>query len=156
MEQQRQFEVYLIMYLNEMELGMELKTESVRIEKERMIAFSKLYDPFLLHQDEEYAAKTRFGKLVAPGVMSFMSVWANVIESGFFGEALIAGKSTKIEWFKPVFADDVLTGKGKITGLVQRNAYNGIAELTLEVYNQRGELVLTDVTESIVACSAES
>ena len=138
------------MYLNEMELGMELITESVRIDKERMIAFSELYDPFLLHRDEEYAAKTRFGQLVAPGVMSFMSVWAKVIESGFFGEELIAGKSTKIEWFKPVFADDVLTGKGKITGLVRRNAYNGIAELTLEVYNQRGELVLTDVTESIV------
>jgi len=143
------------MYLDKMELGMELTTESVRIDKDRMIAFSELYDPFLLHRDEEYAAKTRFGKLVAPGVMSFMSVWAKVIESGFFGEELIAGKSTKIEWFKPVFAGDVLTGKGKITSIVYRNPYNGIAELTLEVYNQNGELVLTDVTESIVACSGE-
>ena len=50
------------------------------------------------------------------------------------------------------FAGDVLTGKGIITDIVQRNAYNGIAELTLDVYNQNGELVLRDVTESIVAC----
>ena len=63
-----------------------------------------------------------------------------------------AGKSTKIEWLKPVFADDVLTGKATITNLVKRNAKNGLVEVTIEAYNQKGELVLTDVTEAIVKC----
>lgn len=31
-----------------------------------------------------------------------------------------------------------------------RNAYNGIAEITIDVRNQHGELVLSDVTESVV------
>ena len=30
------------------------------------------------------------------------------LEVDFFGEQLLAGKSTKIEWLKPVFAQDVL------------------------------------------------
>ena len=62
--------------------------------------------------------------MIAPGVMSFMSV----------------------------YADDVLTGKATITNLVPRNAKKGLAEITIEAYNQNGELVLTDVTEAIVKC----
>lgn len=43
-----------------------------------------------------------FEQLIAPGVMSFMAVWAKYLEVDFFGEELLAGKSTKIEWIKPV------------------------------------------------------
>lgn len=53
---------------------------------------------------------------------------------------------------KPVFADDVLTGKATITNLVKRSEKNGLVEVTIEAYNQNGELVLTDVTEAIVKC----
>ncbi len=45
--------------------------------------------------------------------MSFMSVWAKYLEVDFFGEKLLAGKSTKTEWIKPVFADDVLKAKNR-------------------------------------------
>ena len=82
--------------------------------------------------------------------MSFMAVWANYLEIDLAGEELIAGKSTKIEWFKPVFAEDVLTAKAVITALTERNEKNGIVELTFYVKNQNDELVLTDVTEMIV------
>ena len=84
--------------------------------------------------------------------MSFMSVWAKYLEVDFFGEELLAGKSTRIEWHKPVFADDILQGKAVITNLVQRNERNGLVEITIEVYNQRGVHVLSDVTEAIVKC----
>jgi acyl dehydratase len=81
-----------------------------------------------------------------------MSVWAKYLEVDFFGEELLAGKSTKIEWLKPVFAEDVLTGKATVTSLTKRNAKNGIVEVTIEAFNQNGELVLTDITEAIVKC----
>ena len=84
--------------------------------------------------------------------MSFMSVWVKFLEVDFFGKDLLAGKSTKIEWIKPVFADDVLTGKSTITNLIKRNEKNGLVEITIEAYNQNGELVLTDVTEAIDKC----
>ena len=56
------------------------------------------------------------------------------------------------EEIKPVFADDVLVGKATITNLVKRNEKNGLVEITIEAYNQNGELVLTDITEAIVKC----
>ncbi|MEE1048318.1 MAG: MaoC/PaaZ C-terminal domain-containing protein [Clostridia bacterium] len=140
------------MYFEELKTGMTVDTAPAVIEKEKMVAFARDYDNIPLHTDEEYAKNTPFGKLIAPGVMSFMSVWAKYLEVDFFGEELLAGKSTKIEWLKPVFADDVLTGKATITNLVKRNAKNGLVEVTIEAYNQKGELVLTDVTEAIVKC----
>lgn len=140
------------MYFDELQVGMTVDTVPAVIKKEKMMAFAKDYDPIPLHMDEEYAKTTPFGKLIAPGVMSFMSVWAKYLEVDFFGEELLAGKSTKIEWLKPVFADDVLTGKATITKLVKRNPRNGLVEVTIEAYNQNGEIVLTDVTEAIVKC----
>ena len=153
------------MYFDDLKIGMMVDTAPAVIEKEKMMAFALdydniplhtdeeyYYDNIPLHTDEEYAKTTTFGKLIAPGVMSFMSVWARYLEVDFFGEELLAGKSTKIEWLKPVFADDVLTGKATITNLVKRNAKNGLVEVTIEAYNQDGVLVLTDVTEAVVKC----
>ena len=140
------------MYFDELKMGMTVDIQSAVIEKEKMIDFARTYDNIPLHTDEEYAKRSPFGKLIAPGVMSFMSVWAKYLEVDFFGEALLAGKSTKIEWLKPVFADDVLSGKATISNLVKRSAKNGLAEISIEVYNQNGELVLKNVTEAVVKC----
>ena len=140
------------MYFDDITLGMTVEIAPAVIEKEKMMAFARDYDNIPLHTDEEYAKSTVFGALIAPGVMSFMSVWVKFLEKDFFGNELLAGKSTKIEWQKPVFADDVLTGKATITSLVKRNPKNVLVEITIEAYNQHGDLVLTDVTEAIVKC----
>ena len=138
------------MYFDELKLGMTVTTAPAVIEKDKMLAFAREYDDVPLHTDEEYAKTTHFGALIAPGVMSFMAVWAKYLEVDFFGEQLIAGKSTKIEWMRPVFAGDVLTGKATVTALTERSERNGIAEVTMEVTSQKGELVLTGVIEAIV------
>ena len=144
------------MYFDELKVGMKVEISPTIIEKEKMMDFARIYDPLPLHTDEAYAKASPFGALIAPGVMSFMSVWAKYLESDFFGQQLRAGKSTKIEWHKPVFAQDVLHGKAEITKLVRRNARNGLVEITIEAYNQNNVLVLTDVTEAIVRCKEEA
>lgn len=138
------------MYFDDFRLNETVEIPPVRIEKAEMLDFARRYDSIPIHTDENYAATTHFGKLIAPGVMSFMAVWAKYLECDMFGSELLAGKSTKIEWFKPVFADDVLSGKAVISALTERNEKNGIVEITFYVYNQHGETVLTDVTETIV------
>lgn len=140
------------MFFDDLKVGMSVRIPSAPIEKEKMVAFARDYDNIPLHTDEEYAKTTPFGRLIAPGVMSFMSVWAKYLEVDFFGAELLAGKSTKIEWIKPVFADDVLSGDATITNLVKGNVKNGLVEIYIEAYNQNGELVLKDVTEAIVKC----
>ena len=140
------------MYFDDLKLGMSVEIAPVVIEKEKMMDFARLYDHIPLHTDEEYAKASPFGQLIAPGVMSFMSVWSRYLEVSFYNEELLAGKSTKIEWHKPVYAKDVLHGKAVITNLVQRSNRNGIVEITIEAYNQHGDHVLSNVTEAIVKC----
>ena len=140
------------MVFNDLKIGITVDIPPAVIEKEKMMDFARLYDTIPIHTDEEYAKKSPFKALIAPGVMSFMSVWVKYLEVDLFGDDLLAGKSTKIEWLKPVYADDVLTGIAEVTNLTQRNEKNGIVELTIKAYNQHGDLVLTDITEAIVKC----
>lgn len=140
------------MFFEDLKLGMAVDTAPTVIEKEKMMAFARDYDNIPLHTDEEYAKKSPFKGLIAPGVMSFMSVWAKYLEVDFFGDALIAGKSTKIEWLKPVYAEDVLSGRATITNLQKRNSKNGLVEVSIDVFNQSGELVLKNKTEAVVKC----
>ncbi len=144
------------MYFDDLKLGMSVDTAPAVIEKEKMLAFARDYDNVPLHTDEEYAKTTPFRELIAPGVMSFMSVWVKYLEVDFFGEAFLAGTSTKIEWLKPVYADDVLTGKATITGLIKRSAKNGLVEISFDIFNQNGELVTKNVTQAIVKCKPEN
>ena len=143
------------MYFDDLEIGMTVEIAPAVIKKEKMMDFAREYDNIPLHTDEEYAKATPFGGLIAPGVMSFMSVWARYLEVNFFGDSLLAGKSTKIEWLQPVFADDVLAGRATVTNLVKRSKKNGLVEISIEAWNQKGELVLTNVTEAIVRCKTE-
>ena len=140
------------MYFEDIKIGMSVEIAPALIRKEKMVEFAKDYDNIPLHTDEEYAKTTPFGQIIAPGVMSFMSVWSKYLEVDFFGRELLAGKSTKIEWLKPVYAEDVLTGKATITSLVPRNARNGLATVFIEAYNQKGDCVLTNVTEAVIKC----
>lgn len=140
------------MYFHELKIGMTVQIPPALIQKEKMLDFARTYDNIPLHTDEAYAKATVFGGLIAPGVMSFMSLWAKYLEVDFFGEELLAGKSTKIQWHKPVYAQDVLTGTATVTNLVQRNPRNGLVEITIEAYNQKGVHVLSNVTEAIVKC----
>ncbi|MBQ8435862.1 MAG: MaoC family dehydratase N-terminal domain-containing protein [Oscillospiraceae bacterium] len=138
------------MYLDDIKLNMNIDIPPVVIDKEQMMEFSQTYNPIPIHCDEEDAKNTKFGRVLASGYMSFMAVWAKFMENDIFGDELIAGKSSKIEWFRPVFAQDILTGRVTVTNITRRNVYNGIAEITIDVYNQDNELVLTNVTESVV------
>lgn len=143
------------MYFEELELGMTWETPPVVIEKEKMMDFARLYDNIPLHTDEEYAKTTHFGGLIAPGVMTFMSVWVQFLNMGVLGEGFLAGKSTKMEWLKPVYPGDTLTGKITVTRTVRRNAKNGLVEVSVDIFNQRGELVTQDVTEGVIKCRLE-
>lgn len=143
------------MYLEDWKLHTRIPLPPVSINKEQMFAFARQYDPLPMHLDEEYAQNTRFGGLIVPGMMSFLTVWVEFARQNLFGEALIAGKNMSVEWHLPVYVEDVLTGTAEVTNVEKRNAYNGIVEVTVEVVNQNGEQVFTGKSESVVRCKPQ-
>lgn len=138
------------MYYEDIRLNARFDLEPVVIRKEQILSFAREYDYIPLHTDEEYAKSTRFGGLIAPGVMSFMLIWTKFIDVNLFDRELVAGKSTKMEWIRPVYPGDTLTGRAEITSQTPHGTRNGVIEVTVNAYNQRGELVLSDITEVVV------
>lgn len=137
------------MYFEDIPMNAVYDLEPVVIRREQILSFARDYDYIPLHTDEEYAKTTRFGGLIAPGVMTFMLVWTKFIDVNVFGQELVAGKSTSMEWIRPVYPDDVVTGRAEITAKTPHGTKNGVVEVTVNAYNQRGELVLTDRTEIV-------
>ena len=99
------------MYFEDIRLGMTLQISPATITKEKMMAFARDYDNIPLHTDEEYAKASPFGALIAPGVMSFMSVWFKFLETDFFGRELLAGGDGYF-----IHRDGKLLGIGKASG----------------------------------------
>ena len=143
------------MYFEQLRCGMTVEIPPAVMDKQEMLSFAQRYDNVPLHTDEAYAAQTPFGGCIAPGILSYLLVWSNYLKHDLFQQALLAGTSVRIDWHKPVYAGDTLTGRAKITRLTRRSAKNGAAELTCYAYNQHGELVLTAVHEVIVRCTPQ-
>ena len=140
----------ILMFFNELKEGMTASLDPVVIDREEMLAFAKRFDDVPLHTDEEYAKKTHFGDIISPGMYSFNAVWAKYLEKDMFGEELLAGMSTSVEWLAPVYAGDTLTGKAVITALIPRSERNGVAEVRISVVNQHGNTVMIADTKAAV------
>ena len=138
------------MYFEQLTLHQSFSLPPVTIRREQVLSFAQEFDPLPIHLDEEYAKRSRYGKLLAPGVMTFMLLWAEFHKLGIIREEMIAGKGTHMEWHAPVFLGDTITATAEISNKVSRNDYNGLIEVTVKGYNQQGHHVITDWTEAIV------
>ena len=140
------------MYFEQLRVGMAVDVAPVVIEKEAVVDFARRYDDLPMHTDEAYAKAGPFGGIIASGMLTYLTVWSRYLAHDLFEGGLLAGKSSKIEWHRPVYPGDTLTGRAEITALTPRSARNGLAELTLHIRNQHGEEVLTAVNEAVVKC----
>lgn len=138
------------MYLEDYTIGTEWKTEPVSISREELLDFTMKYDPHPIHFDDEYAKHTRFKEIIAPGVLTYMAVWSPFMAQNPFGEELVAGKATKMEWLRPVYAGDSLTGRFWVSKTTCTSATKGIVEIQIEIHNQADQLVLTGYTQGVM------
>ena len=138
------------MYFDDFKKGDEFQLNSIKIDRQKMIDFAVDYDPQKIHMDEEYGKASRYGDIIAPGIMSFMSVWAEFVKSDIIFDQFIAAQSFQIKWLAPVFSGEVLTGKVKIQDVIPRNPYNGIVEVNLVIYDEAGNIVMDTLTEAIL------
>ncbi|MGI6152936.1 MAG: MaoC/PaaZ C-terminal domain-containing protein [Christensenellaceae bacterium] len=138
------------MCFDDFKIGDTYKLKPVVITEEQISSFAKQYDPLPHHMDEAFASQTKFGGIIAPGVMSFMAVWAEFVKLSVWTDHLVAGKSTKIEWLSPVYAGDTLSGEVEVTGLEKNNPHTGTVTITVHIYNQDRVYVIRDITEAVV------
>ncbi len=101
-------------------------------------AFAELSGDFNpIHLDEEFAAKTRFGKRIAHGMIS--GALLSAVLGYEFKERKIVYLSQTMKFVAPVFLDDTITATATITNIREDKP---VVTLETVCTNQNGETTL--------------
>jgi len=138
------------MYYEEIKIGDTIAIGDIPVIKEDMIAFAEKFNPVRIHTDEKYAKTTRAGQVTSSGLYTFLLFWNKYVTNDFGGEQILAGTSMNMEFCAPVFAGDILHGRATVVEKNERNDYNGIFRICIEIYNQDDRLVLKNYTDTVV------
>ena len=138
------------MYYEDIRVGDKLTLAPLTVQKDEMISFANRFNPVPMHTDEEYAKTTKAGALTSSGLYTFALMWAQYVVQDFGGEQTLAGLSMRLDFKAPVFAGDTLTGTAEVISKTERNPYNGIFTVRIDIYNTSDTLVLTSETDTVV------
>jgi 3-hydroxybutyryl-CoA dehydratase len=90
-----------------------------------------------IHLDEEFAAKTRFGKRIAHGMLS--GAFISAVLGNEFRERKIVYLSQTMKFTAPAFLGDTITATATITAIREDK---GIVTLETVCTNQNGEVTV--------------
>ena len=97
-----------------------------------------------IHYDDAYAAKTRFGKRLAHGLLVMsMSAFGSTDSSRRFADCMVAFLGQDCRFLKPVFVGDVLTCRYTISSIERKaGADAAVVQFDIDLVNGAGEAVL--------------
>ncbi|MNC22501.1 putative enoyl-CoA hydratase 1 [compost metagenome] len=130
------------MRFHEFYIGQVFRTKSLSITKENITSFAAEFDPQYMHLDEEKAKQGRFNGIIASGIQTLAVSFKLWIETGSYGEDVIAGTAmNNIKFIKPVFPGDELHTMVEVIDVIEKKNENGIVTVRLSTYNQSDEKV---------------
>ncbi|MDR6721559.1 acyl dehydratase [Paenibacillus amylolyticus] len=130
------------MKFNEFFVGQTFKTKSLEITKEDITRFAAEFDPQYMHLDEEKAKEGRFNGIIASGVQTLAVSFKLWIETGSYGDDVIAGTAfNNIKFIKPVYPDDVLYNMVEVIEVKEKKNEAGLVTVKFSTFNSRQELV---------------
>jgi acyl dehydratase len=116
------------------------------MDKERMIAFAREFDPQPFHTDEKAAEASIWGGLIASGWLTG-STLMRLLYDGFLKDTASLGSPgiDELRWLKPVRPGDTLTGRLTVIEATASRSRpdRGIVRTRMELMNQDGEAVMT-------------
>ncbi|WP_254768901.1 MaoC family dehydratase [Salinilacihabitans rarus] len=122
------------------------------VTREEIVSFAERYDPQPFHVDEEAAAESMFGGLVASGWHT-AAVCMRMFVEHMADEAWLGARGVdRLRWIQPVRPGDTLSATAEV---VDRRPHEddptvGHVDTKLTAYNQDGEAVLSWVGLGIV------
>lgn len=133
-------------YWDDIKQGEVVELGSRTLDKERMVAFAREFDPQPFHTDEKAAEASIWGGLIASGWLTG-SVLMRIFYDGFLKDTASMGSPgiDELRWIKPVRPGDTLTVRLTVleTAASRSKPDRGIVRSLMEVLNQHGEIVMT-------------
>ena len=122
------------------------------VTREEIVAFAAQYDPQPMHLDEEAGRKSLLGGLGASGWHS-CGIMMRMICDGFMlnSSSMGAGGVEEVKWLRPIRPGDLLTLRTTVleTRASRSRSDMGIVRILFEMFNDRGEHVMSMVTPSL-------
>ena len=142
-------------YFEDVEIGARQSFGSRLMSREEVIAFAEAYDPQPFHLSDEAAAATHFGRLAASGWHTCAMTMRMLVDHA--AEERQAGLGSpgidELRWLKPVYPGDVLRCETDV--LAKRPSRSrpemGLVKSRVSVFNQHGDVVMTMVSNVMVA-----
>ena len=133
-------------YWDDIKAGDVIELGSQTLDKERMIAFAREFDPQPFHTDEKAAEGSIYGGLIASGWLTG-STLMRLFYEGFLKDTASMGSPgiDELRWLKPVRPGDTLSARLIMleTTASRSKPDRGIVHSLMEVRNQHGEIVMT-------------
>ena len=133
-------------YWDDIKEGDVVELGSRTLDKERMVAFAREFDPQPFHTDETAAEASIWGGLIASGWLTG-SVLMRLFYDGFLKDTASMGSPgiDELRWLKPVRPGDTLSLTMTILETIPSRTKpdRGLVRSLMEMRNQHGEVVLT-------------
>jgi acyl dehydratase len=142
-----------VCYLEDFSVGQTFRSGGITVTSEQIKAFASQFDPQPFHLDEQAAAATFFGGLVASGWHTAALTMRMIID----GEPKIAGGSIgagaeELKWPRPVRPGDTLHIVSEVLDVrpSKSRPNQGIVKMQTQTLNQKDEVVMIFVANLIV------
>jgi acyl dehydratase len=147
-----------VRYWDDLLEGELLDCRPITFTLEEIMAFAQKYDPQMFHIDEQAAAVSRFGGIIASSLQT-LSACTRVIVDAQGEMAILSGLHIEqVQLPNPVRPDDVITLEASWTDLRRSKSKpdRGMATTRFKAVNQNGETVIASGFRYMIACRQTS
>lgn len=144
---------FLDKYFDEIAIGERFRSRGRTITEADIVQWCALTgDWYVLHTDAHYAAGTRFGQRIAPGLM--VVAYAAGLGVPSDAPAVVANYgSDAIRFVAPTVIGDTLHLESEVLGkTVKEEGKAGVVKLGWNMCNQNGTLVMTSDLQILMNC----
>ncbi|MDS0477737.1 MaoC family dehydratase [Natrinema sp. 1APR25-10V2] len=133
-------------YYEDIEVGTTEEFGEYHVTKSEIVEFAERYDPQPFHTDEEAAAESAFGELVASGWHTAAMSMRLLVENYLRENAGMGGRGVdELRWRQPVTPGDTLSVRTEVVDKrrSESDPRRGYVDNDIEVRNQNDDVVLS-------------
>jgi acyl dehydratase len=146
---------FLSRHFDHIELGDSFRSRGRTITESDIVQWCALTgDWYVLHSDAHYAAGTRFGQRIAPGLL--VLAYAAGLGIPPDAPAIVANYGADaLRFTAPTFIGDTLHLRSEVLAkTVRREGCDGVVRLRWDMHNQNGALVMASQLHILMAFTA--
>ena len=149
----------MAMTIEDFAVGQVMQTAARTVTEADLVAFAGLSGDYnAIHTDAEYAKQTAFGQRIAHGMLVFAIALGLGVRTGVLDGTVLAFLGIE-DWkfLRPVLIGDTVHLRWTVLeARLSSKPGAGVLKRRLEIVNQRGEVVQTGVTVTLVKSRAQA